>query len=87
MVRYIDADALSERIKEVYCTDCDNCNEIRCCSCGIEDALIQIDSFPVAAGVWLNVRKTIKKGSCTLTGTYPRYCPNCGALMEGEDHE
>lgn len=56
---------------------------------------------PVRHGVWLNVRKTIKTDSCTLTGTYPtcnlcnhsevgmsqrtRYCPNCGAVMEVED--
>lgn len=32
-MRLIDADALTKRIEEVYCKDCDNHNEVMCRSC------------------------------------------------------
>ena len=48
MPKYIDADALVERIKEVYCKDCDNYNEIRCRACGTGDAIMQIDGEPTS---------------------------------------
>lgn len=48
MPRYIDADALIEDIKRIYCTDCNNYNEIRCKACGTEDALRMIDDAPTA---------------------------------------
>lgn len=47
-MRYIDADALIENIKRVYCTDCNNYNEIRCRACGTDDALTMIDDAPTA---------------------------------------
>ena len=43
MARYIDADALVEDIKRVYCKDCNNYNEIRCRACGTDDALRMIE--------------------------------------------
>lgn len=39
MPRYIDADALIENIKRVYCTDCNNYNEVRCRACGTDDSI------------------------------------------------
>lgn len=48
MPRHIDADALIEDIKRIYCTDCNNYNEIRCRACGTEDALRMIDDAPTA---------------------------------------
>lgn len=46
MPRYIDADALIENIKRVYCTDCNNYNEVRCRACGTDDAITMIDDAP-----------------------------------------
>ena len=48
MARYIDADALIENVKRVYCTDCNNYNEIRCRACGTDDALDMIEDAPTA---------------------------------------
>lgn len=48
MARYIDADALIENIKRVYCTDCNNYNEVRCRACGTDDALDMIEDAPTA---------------------------------------
>ena len=48
MPRYIDADALIENIKRVYCTDCNNYNEVRCRACGTDDAMMMIDDAPSA---------------------------------------
>lgn len=47
-MRYIDADALIEDIKRIYCTDCNNYNEIRCRACGTDDALRMIEDAPEA---------------------------------------
>ena len=46
MARYIDADALIEEIKRVYCADCNNYNEIRCRACGTDDALRMLEDAP-----------------------------------------
>ena len=48
MARYIDADALIENVKRVYCTDCNNYNEVRCRACGTDDALDMIEDAPTA---------------------------------------
>lgn len=48
MPRYIDADALIENIKRVYCTNCNNYNEIRCRACGTDDAILMIEDAPTA---------------------------------------
>ena len=48
MPRYIDADALIENIKRVYCTDCNNYNEVRCRACGTDDAMLMIEDAPTA---------------------------------------
>lgn len=47
-MRLIDADALVENIKRVYCTDCDSYNGVRCRACGTDDALDMIDDAPTA---------------------------------------
>lgn len=48
MARYIDADALIENIKRVYCTDCNNYNKVRCRACGTDDAMTMIEDAPTA---------------------------------------
>ncbi len=45
---YIVRDAVIKKIKEIYCTDCNNYDEVRCRACQIDDALNCIDDFPVA---------------------------------------
>lgn len=47
-MRYIDADALAENIRLVYCKDCNNYHEIRCRCCGIDDALSMLEDAPTA---------------------------------------
>lgn len=88
MPRYIDADALIDRIKEVYCKDCDNYNEIRCRSCGIDDAIIQIDSSPdgiVPCGEckwWIDNRCTNVNGAYNNTIFNPGWFCRSGVRKE-----
>ncbi len=99
---YIDRDAVIKKIKEIYCTDCNNYNEVRCRACQIDDALNCIDDFPVAdVAPVVHGRDTaccpslFECSVCgwrdidTLTGdtsTY-NYFPNCGAKIDGGTHE
>lgn len=46
MSRLIDADALIERIKNIYCKGCDNYHGIRCRACPTDDAIGEIDDAP-----------------------------------------
>lgn len=47
-MRLIDADALIEDIKRVYCTECNSYNGVRCKACGTGDAVDMIDDAPTA---------------------------------------
>jgi hypothetical protein len=48
MARYIDAEALTERLRLQFCKDCNNYNEIRCRSCDIDDTIDFIEDAPAA---------------------------------------
>ena len=48
-MRYIDADALIEKIQETVCTKCgDIYDGIKCKSCGIDDTLNFLEDAPTA---------------------------------------
>jgi DNA-directed RNA polymerase subunit RPC12/RpoP len=85
MARYIDADALIENVKRVYCTDCNNYNQIRCRACGTGDALDTIDDAPAAdvvpkrEGEWASDRADYV---CTCCGT--RYKDDILFIQAGE---
>lgn len=83
MERYKDADALVENIKRVYCTDCNNYNEIRCRACGTDDAIAMIEDAPTA-----DVVAVVRCKDCRLRDT--EGCPfmawDCGELM-GETND
>lgn len=67
MARYIDADALIENIKRVYCTDCNNYNEVRCRACGTDDAMAMIEDAPTAdVAPRAEVEELIYKLECLL---------------------
>lgn len=96
---YIERGALIEKIKSVYCADCDNWNEVKCRACQFDDAMIKIDSAPAADvvevvhGEWIesHVPDSILD-ECSIChfdcGAYSfKYCPNCGAKMDGERKE
>lgn len=48
MARYIDADALLERMRLTYCKDCNSYNEVMCRSCLMDDALTTLEDCPTA---------------------------------------
>lgn len=95
---YIGREATIEKIKQVYCSGCNSHNEIMCRSCGIADALLQIDAepaadvAPVVHGTW----KLLDNGDgiCDQCGKLQkhiwdvdnsqRYCGCCGAIMDGK---
>lgn len=68
MARYIDADALIENIKRVYCTDCNNYNEVHCRACGTDDAMAMIEDAPTAdvapRADWISVEERLPEESC-----------------------
>lgn len=50
-MRLIDADELLEHIKTWYCDKCDSNNGVRCGSCLMDNALIEIDRHEVVDAV------------------------------------
>lgn len=48
MPRYIDADALLERMRLTFCKDCNNYNGIVCRGCAMDDALDALEDAPTA---------------------------------------
>lgn len=50
-MRLIDADALENHIKDVYCKDCNSYKGVRCRACWVDDASIAIDSAPTVDAV------------------------------------
>lgn len=55
MARLIDADACIAKIKEYYCTGCDNYKGVRCRACTYDDAMNIIDSMPTV-NEWIPVK-------------------------------
>ena len=55
-MRLIDADALIERIKDRYCTECDNYYGVRCRACSADDAISMADESQTVEAIpvkWL----------------------------------
>lgn len=92
MPRYIDADALVENIKRVYCTDCNSYGGVRCRACWTGDALDEIedapdaDVAPLRTAYWVEVRSKNPAASpvhrcsnpdCRLTTYAHRLPPYC----------
>lgn len=97
-MRLIDADALLERWCSEVCKPKPNCNE----DCMIYDYLtmnfLSPTIEPVKRGRWI-IRPHKMMGECPCCSEcqaffgedydmmqYFKYCPNCGAKMEGENN-
>ena len=39
---YLERNALIERIQKAYCDCCENYNGVRCCACGIGNAILTL---------------------------------------------
>lgn len=48
MAEYIEREALTRRIKEIHCAECDSYHGVRCRACWVDDTLDYIDSEPAA---------------------------------------
>ena len=76
MAEYIEREALLNRIRDVYCADCNSYNGVRCRACGIGDTIDMIedaptvDAVPVRHGKWVNA---------PLCGNDYCRCSNCGS--------
>lgn len=93
MAEYIEREATIKRIKEVYCAGCNSYNGVRCRACGTGDAIDMIedapaaDVAPVVHGAW---QVTDRFKACSVCGYAfarllpDKYCPHCGAKMDGE---
>ena len=70
-MRPIDADALIERIKDRYCTECDNYNGVRCRACSADDAISMVDESQTAEAIpleWLTKRMGEELDNAVLYG-------------------
>lgn len=99
MDEFISREATIKRIKKVYCVGCNSYNGVRCRACGTGDAIDIIEDAPaanVAPVVHGRIVGSLEDGSyrrrfscCGEDATmitqwkWPKYCPNCGAKMNG----
>ncbi len=92
MAECIEREATIKRIKEVYCVGCNSYNGVRCRACGTGDAIDIIEDSPAADvaqvvhGAW---QVTDRFKACSVCGYAfarllpDKYCPHCGAKMDG----
>ena len=97
-MRYIDVDALIERLKSDYCEGCNNNDGIRCRSCDVDFVFDMVDDAPeadvveVRHGRWIiNDEDYWTKCSVCEFEYFDEqeniyntyiYCPHCGAKMD-----
>lgn len=99
MTRLIDADALQKRVDEHRQNHCENCTDIDCIDCFVNEVINKIPKveerekghweefeFEYADNEYVGYRCS-ECGSQCLTTDFERYnyCPECGAKMEGEE--
>ncbi len=97
---YIEREDTIEKIKQVYCSDCNSHNGVMCRACQIDDAILQIDAepaadvAPVVHSEWIN--RSGGNATCKRCGVRQFYvydddgeqnfCGHCGAIMDGGSH-
>lgn len=102
-MRPIDADALCEWLRKPtgFQTNCEDCCEIDCVECIVDEAIRNsptLDYAPVRHGAWMFITNYPRKGlgffACSECGTSVElknfnFCPNCGANMTigGKEHD
>ena len=97
---FISREATIKRIKEVYCVGCNSYHGVRCRACGTGDAIDMIedapaaDVVPVVHGRWVDGRCSNCGVDIPTDDAYDvilwsecRFCPNCGAKMDGGDSD
>ena len=99
MAEHIEREATIKRIEEAYCADCNSYNGVRCRACGTGDAIDMIEDAPAADVAPVRHAEWVVCGDgdnvpwmCSHCGKttahkykviYGKYCPNCGAKMDG----
>lgn len=94
---YIDRDAAIEKLK-ANCVGCESYGGVLCTACPLYNALLQLDMIPAADvgpvvhGEWefISSDGSLWCSRCKRPSGYRRkaenkYCPNCGAVMDGGD--
>lgn len=87
MAEYIEREATIKRIQEVYCTDCNSYNGVRCRACATGDAIDIIEDAPAAdvAPVvhgrweWLGPNRLVTNcmcGTCSACKVRSKYIVN-----------
>ncbi len=85
MARYIDADALIERLKSDYCEGCNNNDGIRCRSCDVDFVFDMVDDAPEADVVEVVRCKDCKYREtriCAITGNEMLSCNYSGFAVK-----
>lgn len=68
MAEYKDCEALIKHLREIYCSECNSYNGVRCRACEAGDIIDMIDDAP-AFDVKPVVHAKWKYGKCTHCGT------------------
>lgn len=103
MAEYIEREETIKHIQKTYCAGCNSYNGVRCRACGIGDAIDMIENAPAADVAPVVHAEWVVCGDgdnvpwmCSHCGKttahkykvmYGKYCPNCGAKMDGGDND
>lgn len=99
MAEYIEREETIKHIQKTYCAGCNSYNGVRCRACGIGDAIDMIENAPAADVAPVVHAEWVVCGDgdnvpwmCSHCGKttahkykvmYGKYCPHCGAKMDG----
>ena len=69
----LERNALIERIEKAYCDGCENYNGVRCCACGIGNAILTLWKMPPTAlertAEWIVQDDTFTRFECSRCHT------------------
>ena len=95
--RLVSAEAISRKLKNAHCAECNVVRQIQCSACWVNDVLEllagdNVDAVEVVHGKWVHKGAWhIECSECQYIlahiGEAKNYCPQCGAKMDGGNED